>query len=134
MTNSSQKIEWDSPEYRQRLLSALTAHIGGHNAISMTALYSAVYDRPWTDRINGTRLIRKLVTALRMEGVPICSVTSASGGYYLPAAGSEAADYMRRYEAKALRILRAIAKMKKTTLPNYLGQIRLDMEGSDEAA
>lgn len=131
----TERIEWDSPEYRQRLLSALTSHIGAHNAIGMTALYSAVYDRPWSDRVNGTRLIRRLVTAMRMDGVPICSVTSAPGGYYLPAAGSEAADYMRRYEAKALRILRTLAKMKKTSLPNYLGQLRLDMEGkSDEAA
>ena len=132
--HKNQRIEWDSPEHRQRLLSSLTGHIGAHNAISMTQLYETVYERPWENRINDTRLIRKLVTAMRMEGVPICSITSAPGGYYLPAAGSEAAAYMRRYEAKALRILRAIAKMKKTTLPNYLGQIRLDMEGSDEAA
>lgn len=126
--------EWDTPNYRQRLLATLTSHIGAHNAISMPALYETVYERPWDNRVNDTRLIRKLVTAMRMEGVPICSVTSSPGGYYLPAAGSEAAHYMRRYEAKALRILRALARMKKTSLPNYLGQLRLDMEGkSDEA-
>lgn len=129
-----ERNEWDTPDYRQRLLATMTSHIGAHNAIGMTQLYEAVYDRPWDNRVNDTRRIRKLVTAMRMEGVPICSVTSAPGGYYLPAAGSEAHAFMRRYEAKALRILRAIAKMKKTSLPNYLGQLRLDMEGHDEAA
>lgn len=132
--SKQQIIAVDSAEYRQRLLAELTSHIGKANAIGMPALYQAVFERPWTDRINDTRRIRKLITLMRAEGVPICSVTSAPGGYYLPAAGSEAADYIRRYEAKALRILRALSKMKKTSLPNYLGQLRLDMEGHGDDA
>ena len=135
MLINKEKNEVDTAEYRQRLLSELTSHVGEANAIGMPALYQAVYGCTWSDRVNDTRAIRRLITIMRMEGVPICSVSSAPGGYYLAAAGSELNDYIRRYEGRALRILKTIAKMKKISLPNYLGQIKLDMEArKDEAA
>lgn len=128
------KIEIDSMEFRHRLLNELTSHVGAANAIGMPALYQAVFERPWDDRINDTRRIRKLVQIMRMEGVPICSVSTKPGGYYLAAAGSELADYTRRYEGRALRILKTIAKIRKISLPNYLGQIKLDMEADNGKA
>lgn len=134
--NNNQQKEVDSIENRNRLLAELTSHIGELNAIGMAALYEAVFDRPWSNLINDTRKIRKLITILRGEGVPICSVAKASGGgYYLAAAGSEFADFIRRDKYRALRILRRDAKMLKTTLPNYLGQLKIEAEGKpDEAA
>lgn len=134
MTNDQEKIEPDSSEFRTRLLSVLTHHIGAANAIGMPALYQAVFRKPWSDRINDTRRIRKLITIMRMEGLPICSISFAPGGYYLAAAGSELSDYTRRYEGRALRILQTIARMKRVSLPYYLGQIKLDMEGGDDEA
>lgn len=128
------KIEVDSLEYRNRILAELTSHIGKANAISMPALYRTVFERPWSDRINDTRRIRKLVEILRAEGKPIGSVTSAPGGYYLPVVGSEMAEYLRRNKFRALRILARNAKMMKTTLPNYLGQLKLESEGGDDKA
>src|ERR1035437_9203500 len=111
MDNEKHKI--DTAQARQRLLSEMTSHIGEANAISMTALYTAVFDRPWDDRINNTRPVRKLITVMREEGVPICSVaTAGGGGYYLPAAGSELAVYLRRSERRALLILMRNAKIK----------------------
>lgn len=125
------KKDIDTSANRHRLLAELSNHIGAVNAISMTALYETVFERPWTNRVNDTRNLRKLVTMMRDEGVPICSVTSASGGgYYLAAAGSEQADFLRRDKYRALRILSRDAKMLKTTLPNYLGQLKIEMEGS----
>lgn len=120
--------EVDTAENRNRLLAQLSSHIGEANAISMTALYAAVFQRPWDDHINDTRGLRRLITYMREEGVPICSVSSSNGGYYLAAAGSEMADFIRKTERRALRILMRNAKMKKTSLPNYLGQLKLEME------
>lgn len=127
---NQEKHEIDTPESRARLLAEMSSHIGKHHAIGMAALYEAVYDRPWDNRINDTRGLRKLVTLLREEGVPICSVASQDGGgYYLAAAGSELADYLRRNERRALQVLKRNAMIKRVSLPNYLGQIRLEMEG-----
>jgi hypothetical protein len=133
---TSERKEIDTSETRNRLWAELSSHIGEANAIGMSALYVAVYDRPWSNRINDTRAIRTLITSLREEGVPICSVaTSGAGGYYLAAAGSELANYLRRTERRALLILMRNAKIKKVSLPNYLGQIKLEMEVvPDEAA
>ena len=125
-----------SEKYRGRLLATLTGHIGEPNAIGMASLFEAVYGRPWDNKINDTRALRHLVTGLRTEGIPICSVSSQDGGgYYLAAAGSELANYLRRSERRALKILSRNARIKKISLPNYLGQLRMNMEGGrDQAA
>ncbi|MCE5212965.1 MAG: hypothetical protein LLG40_15595 [Deltaproteobacteria bacterium] len=130
MNEQKRNNEIDTAENRNRLLAQLSSHIGETNAISMTALYEAVFDRAWDDHVNDTRSLRHLITILRDEGVPICSVSSSNGGgYYLAAAGSEMADFLRKTERRAIRILRRNAAMKKTSLPNYLGQLKIEMEG-----
>ena len=132
---ATSKIDVNSDEYRHRLLAELTSHIGEMNAIGMPALYQAVFNRPWSDRINDTRHIRKLVTTMREEGVPICSSASNGGGYYLAAAGSELEAYLRRDKFRALRILKRDAAILKISLPNYLGQLKMETEdGKNEAA
>ena len=132
MTDQKAKMAVDSDECRHRLLAELTSHIGEMNAIGMPALYQAVFDRPWSDRINDTRQIRRLITTMREEGVPICSVASAPGGYYLAAAGSELADYLRRDKFRALRILKRDAAILKISLPNYLGQLKMEAEAGHD--
>jgi hypothetical protein len=114
-------------------LAELTNHIGEFNAIGMAELYKAVTGESWDNRINDTRAIRRVITALRREGVPICSSAAQNGGgYYLAAAGSELNGYLRRQKLRALKILARNAKIQKTSLPNYLGQLRLEMEGGDD--
>jgi hypothetical protein len=123
----------DQAESRMRLLAELTSHIGEANAIGMAELYETVYERTWDNRINDTRKLRTLVTAMRAEGVPICSTAAQDGGgYYLAAAGSELVSYLRRGERRALAILGRNAKIKRVSLPNYLGQIKLNMEGAGD--
>jgi hypothetical protein len=123
------KLDMGETERKGSILAALTTHIGEPNAIGMGELYEQVYGEAWTHRINDTRALRKAITELREEGVPVCSVaTSHGGGYYLAAAGSELSGYMRRNERQALRKLMRNAKMKKISLPDYLGQMRLNME------
>lgn len=125
----------DTSENRNRLKTAMFDHVGEVNAISMTALYEAVFERPWNDRINDTRALRHLITALREDGVPICSTSSQhGGGYYIAAAGSEFIDFLRKTERRALCILHRNARMKKISLPEYLGQLKLDMESNNDKA
>jgi hypothetical protein len=129
------KIDMGEPERRGSILAALTSHIGEPNAIGMGELYELVYGESWSNRINDTRALRTAITKLREEGVPVCSVaTSYGGGYYLAAAGSELAGYLRRSERRALLILMRNSRIKKISLPEYLGQMKLDMEGGENEA
>ena len=138
MSENQEQRKKDMGEIERRgsILAALTSHIGEPNAIGMGELYELVYGESWENRINDTRSLRKAITLLREEGVPVCSVaTSYGGGYYLAAAGSELAVYLRRSERRALLILMRNAKIKKISLPDYLGQMKLNMEdGGNEAA
>lgn len=135
---SKRKTDMGEIERRGSILAALTDHIGEPNAIGMGELYEQIYGEPWEHRINDTRALRKAITDLREEGIPVCSVAASyGGGYYLAAAGSELAAYLRRSERRALLILSRNAKIKKVSLPDYLGQMKLNMEGAghgDEAA
>lgn len=122
-------------EERVRLLAVLTDHIGETRAIGMGELFEAVYGESWRNRINDTRRLRRLITEMRRDGVAICSVSSqAGGGYFLASAGSELVDYLRRSKVRALRILARVAKIQKVSLPDLLGQMRLEMEGGDGEA
>jgi len=124
------KRDIDTSENRNRLQRALFEHIGKGNAISMTALYEAVFDRPWDDRINDTRALRTLITAMRNDGIAIGSTSSKNGGgYYQPAEGSEYVDYLKKREIKAMVILRQNSQAKKVSLPAYLGQLQLENLG-----
>jgi len=119
--------------YEGRLLAVLFSHVGKHNAIGMAELYEAVFGETWNHRINDTRILRYLITQMRRDGIPICSVaTKTGGGYYQAAAGSELKNYLERNKARALKILSRNAAIEKISLPDYLGQMRLNMEGRDE--
>ena len=63
----NEKHEIDTSENRHRLEVALYGHVGKFNAISMTDLYEIVFDRPWNDKINDTRALRTLITAMRND-------------------------------------------------------------------
>jgi hypothetical protein len=118
--------------HRARLLTELSRHVGEVNAIGMAELHEAVFGGTWHHRINDTKKLRELITAMRNEGVPICSVpSSCGGGYYLASAGSELRGYTERDKKRALRILSRVSRIEKISLPELLGQMRLRMEGCD---
>ena len=121
----------DIDAYKARLLAEISRHIGEERAIGMDRLYDVVFDGPVNHKINDTRKLRKVVTDLRYEGVPICSVSSKDGGgYYLAAAGSEFRDYRDRQKRRALKILARVAKMERISLPELLGQMKLNLEAN----
>lgn len=118
-----------------KLLYILSRHIGKGRTIGMAQLYEAVFGKHCGDRINGTRIIRKLITELRREGVPICSDTSMEGGgYYLASAGGELDKYCMRLRIRALKILKMEATLRNITLPELLGQLTLNIGGRNESA
>ena len=114
--------------YKLKLLQILSRHVGRNRAISMPRLYEMVFDKPYNDKVSDTRPIRRLVTELRFEGVPILSTTSsAGGGYYLASAGSELDEYLAKLRKRALKILAMEAKIRKISLPELVGQLQLDL-------
>lgn len=119
-----QKIE--RLEAKNRLHAELHRHIGRHRAIGMAELYEIVYREPWKNRINDTRKLRQLITELRNDGTPICSTaTQNGGGYYLAQTTEDLSGYLARQERRALGILARNARMKRLTLPEYVGQMSL---------
>jgi len=117
-------------ELENRLLGALMDHVGRANAIGMGELFELVFGQSYEHRINSTRHLRKLITALRRQGKRICSITSTGGaGYFVAAAGSELEDYTDRLKKQGLKKLAQVARMEKISLPELLGQIRMNLEG-----
>lgn len=109
-----------------KLMKTLSHHHGCARAISMPALYIAVFGEAPGEKINGTRALRHLLTALRKDGVPICSTSDKDGGgYYLASAGSDLEDYARRLRTQGLKKLALAAKLERKSLPELLGQISL---------
>lgn len=114
---------------KSRLLMVMPRHIGAAKSIGMGELYETVFGEDYEHRINDTRRLRKIVTELRHDGVPICSSPGRSGGgYYLASAGSELAEFCEKLRKQALRKLSMEAKIRKITLPELIGQLRLDLD------
>ena len=123
----------DKDAQKYRLMSILSGRTGRSRAVDMGELYEAVFGETYAShKINGTRKLRQLVTELRSEGVPICSVsTKSGGGYYLASAGSELDDYCRRIRMRALKLLKMESKLRKTALPKLLHQIQLNLDEAE---
>lgn len=114
---------------KSRLLMALAGHTGRSRIIGMGELYEQVFGRRYSHRINDTKQLRNLITDLRREGTPICSDSSSSGGgYFIASTSGELNAYLERDKRRALNILAKCAAMKKTSLPEYLGQVQLELE------
>ena len=115
--------------FKGRLLMILPQHIGKARSVGMGELYEAVFGEAYSHRINDTRRLRKIITELRRDGMPICSEASRfGGGYYLASAGSELADFCAKLRRQGLRKLGLEAKIRKISLSELIGQLRLDLE------
>ena len=127
MTAKLTKEEIDAA--RLRLYGIMTMHNSPEKKIGMGELYQQVFERPWHHRINDTRPLRKLITGMRKEGMP---VLSDANGYWLGASSSELNNYFERRKKSALKTLSYVSRMKDVSLPEYLGQLRLKLESTDE--
>lgn len=115
----------DKQALKAKLLEILSKHVGAANAIGMGELYEMLFGEPWKSRINDTSALRSLIRALRESGVPI---GSNGFGYYILRSDSEIAEYCRRMEHRALGTLKRISRIKKISLPAYLGQLQLGLQ------
>lgn len=99
-----------------QLLNALARHQGRENGIGAREL-AAELDVP-------ARLLRKAVSALREEGIAVCGQPST--GYYMAVTPQELQASCAFLEHRALHSLRLLSRMKKVSLPELLGQLRLN--------
>jgi hypothetical protein len=104
------------------VLGVLGGHVGAKNGIHADQLVMKITGRPERDPF-GERLLRKAIEELRGEGFHICG-TPASG-YYLAANDDELNRTCAFLYARAMASLTQVAKMKKVSLPDLRGQLKL---------
>jgi len=129
MKKDMEKTDISNEEATSKILMVLSRHVGEEKAIDMGELYSRVFNEAYTNKINHTRRLRMVITALRRKGIPIGSTSAKNGGgYYLVRAGSELDAYCRRLREAALNKLWMEARLRKISMPELLGQMQLNME------
>lgn len=115
---------------KARLLIILTRHVGEEKAIGMGELYSRVFGKPWSHRINDTKILRDLITELRFDGALIGeSRSKTGGGYYQARSAHELGVWFRRREREWKKKAYMLARMKRLSLDEYLGQTILNLQG-----
>jgi hypothetical protein len=117
---------------KMKLYAVMLQHVGPDKKIGMGELFETVFDRPWHHRINDTKALRKLITDMRRDGMPVVSSSSTTnGGYWVSASGSEINAYCEQARRRALSILGRVAAIRRVSLPEYLGQMALEMEAGN---
>jgi biotin operon repressor len=115
-----------------KLLQVLAMHVGREHAIDMGELYTRVFGKLVNHKINESREVRKLITALRRKGIPIGSTSRTNGGgYYLVRASSELDEYCSSLRQRALRALVMEARLRKIGMPELLGQMQMNLSAGE---
>jgi hypothetical protein len=128
LPHDNQAAQETQPEFKYRLMVAMSRHIGRTRAIGMGELFEEIYGESWNHRINDTRKLRKLIAETKEEGVPILSSPAhVGGGYYLSGSDSEMDAFYAMRRKMALKILALEAKMRKLAMPELLGQIAMNL-------
>lgn len=106
---------------RDTLLATLRNHIGRARGVTVTALAREVLG---TEPSRGDeRVVRRLVVELRLDGHHVCA--HPASGYYLAASPEELADTIAFLRDRAMSSLEQIAAMKRVSVPDLWGQLRL---------
>jgi hypothetical protein len=114
--------------YKKRLLNALRFYKEERSAVDMGDLYRMVFQREFIQKINDTRPLRDLVTELRQDGYPIGSTAKRNGGgYYIITRPEQLEDYAERSQKRAIKILSMVAKIKRVSMRELLGQLSLNL-------
>lgn len=99
-----------------QLLNLLSQHQGQDKGIGAGALS--------TKAGLSQRQLRKLISALRDEGIAICGKPNT--GYFMAVTPEELQQSCAFLEHRALHSLRVLSRMKKVSLPDLLGQLKLN--------
>lgn len=97
------------------LLQLLAGHIGRGNGAGVAQLAAALG--------MSERDVRKLVVALRQNGVAVCGTPKT--GYYIAATADELAETIEFLKHRALHSLVLASRMSKVPLPDLLGQLHV---------
>lgn len=99
------------------LLNLLSRHQGCENGISAKALATDLGVPP--------RQLRRLISRCRDEdGLAICGHPNT--GYFMATTANDLAASCEFLEHRALHSLRLLSRMKKVSLPELLGQLKLN--------
>jgi biotin operon repressor len=98
-----------------QLLNLMSRHQGAGNGVSASSVAAQLGV--------SARKVRTLVSALRDDGIAICGKPST--GYFVPVTPDELQVSCRWLEHRALHSLRLLSRMKKVSLPDLLGQLKL---------
>ncbi len=98
-------------------LTVLSRHLGRDNGISAEALATRC-------GLANTRQVRKLVSALRFEGTPICGTPRT--GYFIATTAADIAQFSEFHRARALHELAIVSRLENIPLPALAGQLALN--------
>ncbi len=99
-----------------RLLNVLSQHQGRERGIAAGALA--------TELGVSQRQLRKLVSQVRDDGIAVCGKPST--GYFMPVTPEELQESCAFLEHRALHSLRLLSRMKRVSLPDLVGQLKLN--------
>lgn len=105
------------------VLSALP--LGEHYGLAMPRLASLVARIADSGRTGSDieRHVRRVIEALRRQGVPICG--RPGHGYYLASTDAELLDTCEFLYSRAMTTLTQVSAMRRVSLPDLRGQLRL---------
>lgn len=100
-----------------QLLNVLSSHRGALAGIHVDRL-SLITSQP-------PRVLRKLISELRTEGVAVCGTPET--GYFIAASAQELDQFCIKYlEARAMHSLTLSSRLRKIPLPVLAGQLFLN--------
>lgn len=107
---------------RDQVLAALARHVGRDKGVRIQELVYEITGE--TLRSEGAeRKVRELVSDLRESGVAICAYPG--DGYYIAASAAELELACAFLRGRAMHSLRLEAQMRRISLGELLGQLRL---------
>ncbi len=111
------------------LLAVLTRHVGAANGLSARQLTFLVNQVAGQSLIS-ERELRHLVTDLRSHGHHVCATPES--GYHMAANEAELLITCRFLFDRGMTGLRQVAAMRRVSLPDLAGQLRIPLEPSEE--
>jgi hypothetical protein len=120
------EIDWTLDPTEAAVWRALQRRHGRAFAVQVAALAREVEISP--------RQVQIVVHRLRVyHGYPIASAAAPPAGYYIPESSKEIEDFYHEQKSKALGTLAAAAAVKRTSLADLLGQLRLEIDALHHA-
>lgn len=107
---------------KDTVLAALSRHIGRANGITARDLVVKITGR--ADTPAATRRLRYVIEELREEGHHVCGHPST--GYYIAADDQDVLATCEFLYSRAMTSLRQICRMRRVSMPDIRGQLRLD--------